>query len=277
MQANMPASHAKMGLFKSFSYKSYDLGVLSFYDLWVLWISCTYAWKAPVKTTLLPFFKAHFSKNHLDIGVGTGYFPATILKDEQPDNHQLTLLDLSTTALRKTKARVEAVAPHIRVQTIEADATDLPAGVDAKQKYDSISASLLLHCIPMPASHKIRGLVSTVQKLLSPTGVFFGATVLGTTERDFTAPSAAIDWFGDAEVHFGFRGEAESATKLNAFGKMLMWAYNRTRIFTNWEDKPDVFVEALEAGFEEVDSWVIGRVLLFRAQRPFPLGEDSPQ
>lgn len=272
---HMPAVQSKMGLFKSLSYRSYDLGVLSFYDVWVLWISCTYAWKAPVKTTLLPFFQAHFSKNHLDIGVGTGYFPATILREAQLDDHQLALLDLSITALRKTKARVEAVAPHVRIQAIQADATVLPDRFDTTQKYDSISASLLLHCIPMSASHKIRGLVSTAQQLLSPTGVFFGATVLGTTERAFTAPSADIDWMGNHDVQFGFWGEAESATPLNFFGKALMWAYNHTRIFSNWEDEPDVFVEALEAGFQEVDSWIIGRVLFFRAQGPHHLGEDS--
>ncbi|KAL2107319.1 hypothetical protein VUR80DRAFT_5413 [Thermomyces stellatus] len=266
---------AQMGFLKSLSFRVYNLGVLSFYDVWVLWISCSYAWRAPVETTLLPFFRAHFSQNHLDIGVGTGFFPAAVLAEKQPDHHQLTLWDLSTTALRKAKARVEAVAPNVHVWTIEADATAFPAGIDTTQKYDSISASFLLHCIPMPTSQKIGGLVSTAQQLLSPTGVFYGATVLGNTARKATTPSGTIDWITDGEAPLGIRAQRESATGLNIFGRMLMWAYNLAGIFSNWGDEPDVIVEALEKGFRIIDSWIIGRVLFFRAQGPRPLGADA--
>ena len=263
------------GFLESLYYRCYDFGVLPFYDMFILHVTCSRAWKAPL-TTLLPFFRAHFSDNHLDMGVGTGFFPATVLAEKEPAKQQLTLLDLSTTALAKTKRRVEAAAPHVAVRTIEADATALPAMYSAN-RFDSISASLLLHCIPAPATAKMRGLVATARQLLSSGGVFYGATVLGETARKSTVPSATIDFLPGGEVSFGVTGEAESAKGLNIFGRLLMWFYNRSGIFTNWEDKPDAFVEVLEEGFEVVDSWVIGRILLFRARGPRPLGPDSPK
>lgn len=269
----MSSTPPKQGLLESLSYRCYDLGVLPLYDTGVLNLSCTSAWACPVSSTLLPFFRAHFSDNHLDVGVGTGFFPATVLAEKTSGDQQLTILDLSTTALEKTKRRVEAAAPHVAVRTVEADATTLPSSTDTTKKFDSMSASLLLHCIPMSAETKMRGLATTARKLLSPTGVFYGATVLGSTERIYTGPSTTIDWLPGGEASFGAAAEAQCVRGLNVLGRLLMSFYNRSGIFTNWEDKPDPFVEALEEGFEVVDSWVIGRVLLFRARGPRALGE----
>ncbi|MBE3050309.1 class I SAM-dependent methyltransferase [Candidatus Bathyarchaeota archaeon] len=273
----MSSAPLDVGFLSSLSYRCYDLGVLPLYDVMVLDINCAYAWSAPVSTTLLPFWRAHFSDNHLDIGVGSGFFPSTVLGDAESADQKLTIWDLSTTALAKTKRRVEMAAPHVVVQTIEADATALPASVDTSRKFDSISASLLLHCIPMSPEEKMRGLVATARQLLSPTGVFYGTTVLGDTARKITVPSATIDWLPGGETSFGISGEAKVATGLNLFGWAVMSFYNRAGIFTNWEDKPDVFVEALEEGFEIVDSWVIGQVLVFRARGPRAEVEGSSE
>jgi len=51
----------------------------SIYDTWVLGISNTYFWKCPTASVLLPFFEMHMSRRHLDVGVGTGYFPSAAL------------------------------------------------------------------------------------------------------------------------------------------------------------------------------------------------------
>ena len=265
----MAPAPSKPNFFKTLYYRCYDLGVLPFYDIFVLKITCTAAWKAPLDTILLPFFRTNFSDDHLDIGVGSGFFPATVLAELPPrDDQQLTLWDLSTTALQKTKARVEAAAPHVAVSTIEGDAMGAIKGLEEWGKFESISASLLLHCIPASAEQKTRAVAATARQLLSPTGVFFGATVLGDTKRNRTAPSAVVDWFPTVDVIFGTAGETRCACELNMFARGLMWFYNRSGIFTNWNDNPDAFVEALEDEFEEVDSWVIGRVLLFRARIP---------
>lgn len=251
---------------RSLSYRNYDLGTLTFYDVWVLGVSCTAAWGTPLPSVLLPFFRAHFSDAHLDIGVGTGYFPATVLAEKEPDWKQaLTIWDLSTTALQTTKERVEAVAPHINVRAVEADCASIPEILDTGDKFDSISASMLIHCIPQPTAQKAAGLARTAASLLSRQGVFYGCTVLGSTTRKTTVASPTVDWLPGGEVTFN---EEASTKPLNWFGLMLMWFYNRSGIFTNWADGPDDIVQAIEGEFEVVESWVIGRVLLFRARVP---------
>ena len=51
----------------------YSPRVLRTYDLFVLGLSNRLIWKCPTKK-LLAFYNEHVSGNHLDVGVGTGYF-----------------------------------------------------------------------------------------------------------------------------------------------------------------------------------------------------------
>ncbi len=52
------------------------------YDLRVLTLSNPLIWRCPT-TRLLQFFNAHVSANHLDIGVGSGYYTLTHWKAEE--------------------------------------------------------------------------------------------------------------------------------------------------------------------------------------------------
>jgi hypothetical protein len=49
--------------------------VLLIYDWLVIRISDPLVWRCPTQLVLLPFFTDNFSKRHMDIGVGNGYFP----------------------------------------------------------------------------------------------------------------------------------------------------------------------------------------------------------
>jgi len=51
----------------------YSKSVLSIYNLYVLGFSNTFAWRCPSRL-ILDFYNEHISDNHLDVGVGTGYF-----------------------------------------------------------------------------------------------------------------------------------------------------------------------------------------------------------
>jgi ubiquinone/menaquinone biosynthesis C-methylase UbiE len=51
----------------------YSKPVLSIYDIWVLGFSNHFLWKCPTKLISKQFADLA-TKNHLDVGVGTGYY-----------------------------------------------------------------------------------------------------------------------------------------------------------------------------------------------------------
>lgn len=47
---------------------------LKLYDWWVLKMSNHFAWKCPTHDVLVPHFTEYAGNEHLDIGVGTGFY-----------------------------------------------------------------------------------------------------------------------------------------------------------------------------------------------------------
>lgn len=208
------------------------------YDFWVLWLSNSYAWKCPTTTVQLPLFKASMGASHLDIGVGTGYYPAKSLKAGAQCT-DITLLDLNPNSLHAAKKRILETAGRddVRVSTAVASALE-PLPFDSSQKFDSISVFFLLHCLRGSPEEKTK-LFDVVRSHLAPDGVLVGTTVLGK--------GVPINWLG----------------------KKLMDNYNNTRkSFHNVEDSQAKFEEGLRRNFEEVESWIVGQVMLFQARKP---------
>lgn len=235
----------------------YNSWVLNIYDIWVLGVSNSYAWCSPTSSILLPFFKANFSSNHLDVGVGTGYYVAEAVMDKPtaPDAdtynaQKITLVDLNPNCLSAAAARIKAAQPTIAPpRIVAADAFEpLPLtssngniggeGTE-KEKFDSISLFYLLHCVPGPCSAKSR-IFENLKTHLNADGILYGATILGQ----------------GGNIHF------------NWFASVLMTLYNKKGVFENSGDNEKEFVEALERSFEKVESRVEGCVLLFKASRP---------
>ncbi|MGQ8714499.1 hypothetical protein [Klebsiella pneumoniae] len=81
--------------------KIYTPFTLKLYDWWVLSISNSYAWHCPTKEILLPYFLQNLRPNHLDIGVGTGYYLA-----KAPANYNISLMDLNKASLKTASARI---------------------------------------------------------------------------------------------------------------------------------------------------------------------------
>ena len=208
------------------------------YDYYALGFNMKYAWGVSTKKVLEPFFNENFSRKHLDCGVATGYFPAVALaRPFRADSKQhITLFDINPHTLRAAQSRILSVTSATEVQCVEGDATEPPLEVLKGVKYDSISMFNLFHCIP-GGTGKLRAF-ATFKELLSDDGVLTGCTVLGAKH--------AANWF----------------TKL-----YLRW-YNWWQVLNNWDDNRDDFVDALEQAFEEVETWVIGTTLLFRARKP---------
>ncbi|PYH72965.1 class I SAM-dependent methyltransferase [Aspergillus vadensis CBS 113365] len=209
-----------------------------FYDFWVLWVSNNFAWKCPTSTVQLPLFNAAMGQSHLDIGVGTGYYPAKSLKAGAKCT-EVTLLDLSPNSLQAAEQRIlETVGREaVRVNTVVASALE-PLPFDKTKKFNSISVFFLLHCIPGTPEEKCK-LFDVVRPHLAEDGVLVGTTVLGQ--------GVPINWLGQ---------------------KMMNSYNNNTKSFHNSEDNKAQFDEGLRRNFEEVESWVMGQVMLFKARKP---------
>ena len=206
----------------------YSDRVLKIYDRWVLGFSNHYAWKCPTKAVLLPFFRQHLSTNHLDVGVGSGYYLAH--SSDKPEQ-QVTLLDLNDNSLRAAGSRIA----HLQPSLVRDDVLQ-PSGALGDRKFDSISLFYLLHCLPGNMAEKGSKVFSTLGPHLSSGGVLYGATILGD------------------EVNH------------NGLGRRLMGLYNRKGIFGNQHDTQTDLQSVLTEHFAEVAVWKVGKVALFTAQ-----------
>ena len=71
----------------------YTKRILSTYDIIVLGISNSYVWRCP-SVRIEEHYNKHVSSNHLDVGVGTGYFLARCNFPSQTP--RVALMDLNT-------------------------------------------------------------------------------------------------------------------------------------------------------------------------------------
>ncbi|KAF7540639.1 hypothetical protein G7Z17_g12158 [Cylindrodendrum hubeiense] len=220
----------------------YSSRSLSTYDFWVLWLSNSYAWKCPTKDVLLPLFGETLGERHLDVGVGSGYFPSKTFGSSKC--REVTLADVNPVSLATSERNITtAVGDSVKVDTFLADATE-PLPLPPSRKFDSISLYYLLHCMPGPPSRKT-AVFSTMRPHLADDGVLIGATILGRQ-----AP-------------------------MNAFAWALMSLYNHLGIFDNWEDTREEFEAGLRREFDEVDVRVVGRVMVFTARKPKTVAQSN--
>lgn len=200
---------------------------LALYDTWVLGISNRYAWRCPTNEILLPFFRTNVLTRHLDIGVGTGYYLA---KAQLPPSCQVTLMDLNASSLAAAKRRIGQRVSRTILH-------DVLTPIPHHERFDSISLFYLLHCLPGPLEAKA-AIFSHLKHNLLPSGVLFGATILG------------------------------EEGKHNGFGRKLMDIYNKKGIFGNRHDTQHGFETHLREHFRDVTLKLEGCVLLFRATQP---------
>ena len=205
------------------------------YNLYVLWFSNNYAWNCPTSTVLLPLYRSSLGKRHLDVGVGTGYYPAKAIADSPCTD--ITLADLNPTTLEAAKRGIKAAyGDAVKIATFVANACE-PLPLPASQKFDSISLFFLFHCMPGPPERKCR-VFRVMAQHLAEDGVLVGSTILG---REM---------------------------KMNWIAKFLMTVYNSSHVFDNWDDSKENLEKGLKEVFDEVKVWIVGRVLLFTARRP---------
>jgi SAM-dependent methyltransferase len=209
----------------------YSSLVLAVYDAWVLGFSNRHAWQCPTRDVLLPFYGRHLGARHLDVGVGTGYYPA---HSDLSRTREIALLDLNPNSLRAAARRIGR--PEVRIHQGDVLA---PVASLAGQRFDSISLFYLLHCLPGTPETKA-AVFANLKGHLAPDGVLYGATILG-----------------DAAGH-------------NGIGRALMKTYNAKGVFGNRGDSMEGWRAALGRHFESVELEQRGKVALFTARAPRP-------
>lgn len=201
----------------------YNRITLAAYDFWVLGVSNRWIWKCPT-AKLLKHFNAHISDNHLDVGVGTGYYMDRC--DFPDDEPRVALMDMNANSLAVSDKRIQRYKPSCyRRNILEPIAFDAP-------KFSSISLNYVLHCLPGDLSYKAR-CIDHLSALLVDEGVFFGSTILS------------------------------SGVPLGGAAKSLMGAYNRQKTFTNSEDSLAALEAQLVQRLDNVCLYTEGCVALF--------------
>ena len=201
----------------------YTKSVLASYDLLVLRFSNRFIWRCPSKR-LLTLYDRHVTANHLDVGVGTGFFldrcgfPAA--------RPRLALMDLNANCLEVAAKRLARYRPEVyRTNILEPIRFDAP-------RFGSIGLNYLLHCLPGTIQTK-SVVFHHLKALLNPGGVMFGATLLyGGVNRNWAA-------------------------------RQLMALYNAKGIFTNEHDDLEGLRMALSDNLTAVTVEAVGCAALF--------------
>jgi len=205
---------------------AYSPGLLKWYDFLVLNVTNRWIWHCPTQG-LLDLYDAHVTANHLEVGVGTGFFlDRCRFPTPAP---RLVLADLNEHCLAAASHRVARYAPA----TIHHDIFQpLPAALG---KFDSIGLNYVLHCLPGDMATKAL-VLDHLAAALNPGGVLFGSTLLvDGVQHSFLA-------------------------------RRLMAHYNRVKIFDNLHDRRAHFDAALAARFRDVRIDTAGSVTRFVAR-----------
>ena len=185
--------------------------LLDLYDPVVIGFVSWFVWHCPVEP-ILEGYRQHIRNRHLDVGPGTGYF---IDKSGLADGSRVTIVDPNRNVLDHAARRLR----RLDVTAVEADVLKrLP--VDGP--FDSAALNLVIHCLPGPLSRKAAA-VANVAAVLAPTGVLFGASVLGT--------SASHSWLA----------------------RRVLAAFNWRGAFDNLDDTEEGLREILAASFDQVE------------------------
>jgi hypothetical protein len=198
---------------------------LAAYDIAVLGVSNALIWRCPT-ARILRMYDDYVSANHLDVGVGTGYyldrcrFPVPAPR--------LALMDLNPHSLRHAARRTARYRPEThRCNVLE----PISLGV---RGFDTVALTYLLHCLPGSLEDKAV-VFDHLRPLLNPGGRIFGATLLHEgADRSLVA-------------------------------RKLMGFYNHKGIFHNTTDTLEVLQAALRRRFPESGVETVGCVALFWA------------
>jgi hypothetical protein len=198
--------------------------MLSFYDVIVHGFSNRFAWGCPTRE-LLALYESNLSANHLEAGVGTGFF---IDRSAISPFDRLVLLDINRHCLERAERRLARFKPEVVRASLLEPIEPPPA------PFDSVGLTYVLHCLPGRICDKLR-VLDHLRPLMRQRAVLFGATILG-------------------------RGIAP-----NRAARALLDLYNAKGVFNNRDDDLESLMEGLRQRFGDVAIAQCGCVATFRA------------
>ena len=201
--------------------------MLHVYDLLVMGLNNHVVWKCPT-SKLLEFYNQHVSGNHLDVGVGSGYYPdKCTFPVGQP---RIVLMDLNPNSLDFTANRIKRYHPTTyQIDVLRPIPLDIPG-------FDSISLYYLLHCLPGTMKSKTAAFAN-LKPLLNEGGVLFGSTILG------------------------------EGKPFNFLGRLLLKVGDATGAMPNSQDNLADLERGLSTHFAEYETEMVGHVALFMARK----------
>jgi hypothetical protein len=200
--------------------------MLSVYDVVVHGLSNRFAWRCPTRS-LLALYDSNLSANHLEAGVGTGFF---IDRSAGAAFDRLVLLDINRHCLDRAARRLARFKPElIQASLLEPIQPRLAP-------FDSIGLTYVLHCLPGGMRDKLP-VLDHFRPLMRERAALFGATILGCGIDPNLAASKLLD------------------------------LYNAKGVFNNREDDLASLEKGLRQRFSDVAIEQQGCVALFRAIR----------
>lgn len=206
----------------------YSHVILELYNFLILKLSSVLIWRCRTQR-LIQLYRSHVSRQHLEVGVGTGY----LLNRAVFPSHWVTLhiLDCNAKVLRHAYYRLARYNPVMVLCDLMSD--DWPA----LPKQQSIGMNYVWHALE--GSLQERGRVfGKLAAQLSENGVLFGSSVVGIHDR------------------------------MPKLSQQVSRHWLRVGLFNNQSDQPDTLRAILKEYFLEVSVWQEGQVMLFVAKHP---------
>ncbi len=198
----------------------YNKVALKIYDPLVIFFENPFVWKC-ASSHLLEFYNWHISGNHLDVGVGSGYFlDRCRIPVEKP---KISLLDSNPDSLQTTARRIRRYNPVCH----QANVLE-PLHLSGGGGFQTIGMNLLLNCLPGSLLTKGKA-VEHLKACLNPGGTMFGSTILGK-EENFGLLGRLFIGIHNARIFSTYRVLNNAGDDMEELKKVLSRYFNKYSI-----------------------------------------------
>jgi Methyltransferase domain len=221
----------------------YTPSLLEEYDQLVWGFNCPFLWRIHMEEVKGLYNDCMLrSRNHAEVGVGTGLFLRELnVPDALTD---VVLIDSNSNSLEACQASLLS-HPHyeysqVKFRTLQGDILQ-PPPYELRDKFDSVGANFLLHCLG-GGTRTCSEAIENLAAMLHPhRGTLFGTTILG-------------------------QSILEDADKAGPAALETLHAYNDAGIFGNLNHSYRDVSRILHDTFDDVEIWRAGYCAVFKCR-----------